>query len=70
MSNTWQEHLTRIDRILKVVINMNIKISLKKCNFGFDQIKALGNLVSGIAIGIDQNKGAAVLQKCDPVSLM
>ena len=72
MSNTWEEHLTRIDRILKVVINMNMKISLKKCNFGFDQIKALGHLVSGIAIGIDQNKVAAVLQKpvCEPESLM
>ena len=68
MSNTWEEHLTRIDRILKVVINMNMKISLKKCNFGFDQIKALGHLVSGIAIGIDQNKVAAVLQKPVPSS--
>ncbi|POW21490.1 hypothetical protein PSHT_02381 [Puccinia striiformis] len=27
MSNSWEEHLTRIDRILKIVINMNMKIS-------------------------------------------
>ena len=43
-----------------------MKISLKKCNFGFSQIKALGHVVSGIAIGIDQNKVAAVLQKPIP----
>ena len=67
MSNTWEEHIQRIDRILKIVIQyMNMKISLKKCNLGFHQIKALGHVVSGIAIGIDQNKLAAVLQKPVP----
>ena len=66
MSNTWEEHLQRLDRILQIVINMNMRISLKKCNFGFHQIKALGHVVSGIAIGIDQNKVAAVLQKPVP----
>jgi hypothetical protein len=66
MSNTWEEHLTRISRILQIVVKMNMKISLKKCNFGFNQIKALGHVVSGIAIGIDQNKVAAVLQKPVP----
>ena len=45
---------------------MNMKISLKKSNFGFSQIKALGHVVSVIAIGIDQNKVAAVLQKPIP----
>ena len=66
MSNTWEEHLERINRILKIVIHMNMKISLKKCNFGFQQIKALSHVVSGIAIGIDHNKVAAVLQKPTP----
>jgi hypothetical protein len=66
MSNTWEEHLHRIERILKIVTNMNMKILLKKCNFGFHQIKSLGHVVSGIAIGIDQNKVAAVLQKPTP----
>ncbi|PLW40538.1 hypothetical protein PCANC_16768 [Puccinia coronata f. sp. avenae] len=66
MSNTWEEHLQRLDRTLKIVTNMNMRISLKKCNFGFHQIKALGHVVSGIAIGIDQNKVAAVLQKPVP----
>ncbi|POV94569.1 hypothetical protein PSHT_16136 [Puccinia striiformis] len=68
MSSDWDEHLSRIKRILTIVINMNMKISLKKCNFGFSKITALGHIVSGIAIGIDQNKVAAVLQKPIPQS--
>jgi hypothetical protein len=68
MSNTWEEHLQRNNRILEIVINMYMKISLKKCNFGFHQIKALGHVVSGIAIGIGQNKVAAVLQKTTPTN--
>jgi hypothetical protein len=66
MSNTWKEHLERIDRILKRVIKMNMKISLKKCNFGFPEIKALGHVVSGLSLGIDQNRFAAVLKKPMP----
>lgn len=68
MSNTWEERLQRINMILKIFINMNMKISLKKCIFGFHQIKALGHVVSCIAIGIDQKKVAAVLQKTTPTN--
>jgi hypothetical protein len=66
MSSNWKEHLERVDRILKRFINMNMKISLKKCNFGFPKIKALGHVVSGLSLGIDQNKVAAVLKKPMP----
>ncbi|MBW0526673.1 hypothetical protein O181_066388 [Austropuccinia psidii MF-1] len=40
-----------------------MKISLKKCHFGFKELKALGPVLSGISLGIDKNKVAAVLQK-------
>ncbi|RZL44915.1 MAG: hypothetical protein EOP00_18685 [Pedobacter sp.] len=36
---------------------------------GFDEVKALGHLVSGLWIAIDQNKTAAVLQKPPPRSI-
>jgi hypothetical protein len=68
MSNNWEEHLERVERILKRVINMNMKISLKKFNFGVPEIKALGHVVSGLSLGIDQNKVAAVLKKPTPQS--
>ncbi|MBW0558757.1 hypothetical protein O181_098472 [Austropuccinia psidii MF-1] len=37
-----------------------MKISLKKCNFGFE-LKALGHIVSGLSLGIDKNQVEAVL---------
>ncbi|MBW0587256.1 hypothetical protein O181_126971 [Austropuccinia psidii MF-1] len=43
-----------------------MKISLKKCNFGFEELKALGHVVSGLSLGIDKSKLAAVLLKPIP----
>ncbi|MBW0485007.1 hypothetical protein O181_024722 [Austropuccinia psidii MF-1] len=43
-----------------------MKISLKKCNFGFEGLKALGHIVSGLSLGIDKNKVEAVLLKPIP----
>ncbi|MBW0549766.1 hypothetical protein O181_089481 [Austropuccinia psidii MF-1] len=38
----------------------------KKCNFGFHELKALGHVVSGLSLGVDKNKVAAVLLKQMP----
>ncbi|MBW0575362.1 hypothetical protein O181_115077 [Austropuccinia psidii MF-1] len=38
-----------------------MKFSLKKCHFGFKELKALGHVVSGLSLGIDKNKVSAVL---------
>ncbi|MBW0461802.1 hypothetical protein O181_001517 [Austropuccinia psidii MF-1] len=43
-----------------------MKISLKKCHFGFKELKALGHVVPGLSLGIDKNKVAAVLLKPMP----
>ncbi|MBW0571951.1 hypothetical protein O181_111666 [Austropuccinia psidii MF-1] len=43
-----------------------MKISSKKCHFGFKELKALGHLVSGLSLGIDKNKVSAVLLKPMP----
>ncbi|MBW0557081.1 hypothetical protein O181_096796 [Austropuccinia psidii MF-1] len=43
-----------------------MKISLKKCNFGFEGLKALGHIFSGLSLGVDKNKVAAVLLKPIP----
>ena len=43
-----------------------MKISLKKCNFWFHELKALGHVVSGLSLGVDKNKVAAVLLKKMP----
>ncbi|MBW0554518.1 hypothetical protein O181_094233 [Austropuccinia psidii MF-1] len=43
-----------------------MKFSLKKCNFGFEELEALGHIVSGLRLGIDKNKAEAVLLKPIP----
>ncbi|MBW0536494.1 hypothetical protein O181_076209, partial [Austropuccinia psidii MF-1] len=65
-SETWQLHLERLSLVLKRILQVNMKISLKKCNFGFHELKALGHVVSGLSLGIDKNRVAAVLLKQMP----
>ncbi|MBW0468271.1 hypothetical protein O181_007986 [Austropuccinia psidii MF-1] len=65
-SNSWCLHLERLARVLHKFAEVNMKISLKKCNFGFEELKALGHIVSGLSLSIDKNKVAAVLLKPIP----
>ncbi|MBW0584257.1 hypothetical protein O181_123972 [Austropuccinia psidii MF-1] len=65
-SETWEDHVQYIDRVLSRCTPINLKILFKKCNFGQQELLALGNKVSGLCLAIDQNKVAAVLQKPVP----
>ncbi|MBW0568888.1 hypothetical protein O181_108603, partial [Austropuccinia psidii MF-1] len=65
-SKTWEEHIYRLSRVLTKIQSVNMKISLKKCHFGFEELKALGHVVSGLSLGIDKNKVTAVLLKPIP----
>ncbi|MBW0535525.1 hypothetical protein O181_075240 [Austropuccinia psidii MF-1] len=65
-SKTWEEHMYRLSRVLTKIQSVNMKISLKKCHFGFKELKALGHVVSGLSLEIDKNKAAAVLLKPMP----
>ncbi|MBW0562589.1 hypothetical protein O181_102304 [Austropuccinia psidii MF-1] len=58
-SDSWPLYLERLARV-------NMKISLKKCNFGFEELKDLGHIFSGLSLGIDNNEVAAVLLKPIP----
>ncbi|MBW0539566.1 hypothetical protein O181_079281 [Austropuccinia psidii MF-1] len=64
--DSWCLSIERISRVLDKVTGVNMKISLKKCSFGFEELKALGHIVSGLSLGIDKNKVAAVLLKPIP----
>ncbi|MBW0537060.1 hypothetical protein O181_076775, partial [Austropuccinia psidii MF-1] len=65
-SDSWYLQLERPARVLHKVSEVNIKISLKKCNFGFEELKSLGHIACGLSLGIDKNKVAAVLLKPIP----
>ncbi|MBW0489609.1 hypothetical protein O181_029324 [Austropuccinia psidii MF-1] len=68
-SETWEDLVQYIDRVLSKCTHINLKISLKKCNFGQQELLALGHKVSGLSLAIDQNKVAAVLQKPVPKNI-
>ncbi|MBW0525794.1 hypothetical protein O181_065509 [Austropuccinia psidii MF-1] len=62
-SEIWDNNLSRLERVLQKIVQVNMKISLKKCHFAYSELKALGHVVSGLSFGIDKNKVAAVLLK-------
>ncbi|MBW0513482.1 hypothetical protein O181_053197 [Austropuccinia psidii MF-1] len=62
-SKTWEEHINRLSRVLTKIQSVNMKISSKKFHFGLKELKALGHVVSGLSLGIDKNKVAAVFLK-------
>ncbi|MBW0534167.1 hypothetical protein O181_073882 [Austropuccinia psidii MF-1] len=65
-SETWEDHVKYIERVLSKCTPINLKIELKKCNFGQQELLALEHKVSGRSLEIEQNKVAAVLQKPVP----
>ncbi|MBW0500130.1 hypothetical protein O181_039845 [Austropuccinia psidii MF-1] len=65
-SETCKDCVQYIDRVLSKCAPIDLKISLKKCEFGQQELLALGHKVSGLSLAIDQNKVAAVLQKLVP----
>ncbi|MBW0496921.1 hypothetical protein O181_036636 [Austropuccinia psidii MF-1] len=65
-SDTWEDHLKYIDRALSKCTPINLKISLKRFNFGQQELLALGHKVSGLSLAIHQNKVAEVLLKPVP----
>ncbi|MBW0476456.1 hypothetical protein O181_016171 [Austropuccinia psidii MF-1] len=65
-SETWEDHVQYIDRVLSKFTPINLKISLNKCNFSQQELLELGNKFSGLSLATDQNKVAEVLRKLVP----
>ncbi|MBW0476652.1 hypothetical protein O181_016367 [Austropuccinia psidii MF-1] len=61
-SEKWEDNVQYIDIVLSKCTPINLKISLKKCNFGQQELLKLGNKVSGLSLAIDKDKVEAVLK--------
>jgi hypothetical protein len=68
-TDSFDSHLEKIAIVLAKISQVNMKISLSKCSFGFSQLTALGHVVTGISLGIDQHRMAAVLLKPPPTNV-
>ncbi|POW23151.1 hypothetical protein PSHT_00455 [Puccinia striiformis] len=68
-SDDWDTHLEKVTTVLKTAVEAGLKMSIKKCNFGYGELKALGRVVSGLTLAVDQNKVAAVLLKPMPQNI-
>ncbi|MBW0496267.1 hypothetical protein O181_035982 [Austropuccinia psidii MF-1] len=62
-SETWEYHVQYIDTVLSKCTHIPLKSLLQKCNFGQQELLALGHQVSCLSLEIDQNEAEAVLQK-------
>ena len=61
--DNWNDHIECFTKVMEKMKELNMTVSLSKCNLGFHEVRALGHIVSGLTLAIDQNKVAAVLLK-------
>ncbi|MBW0468312.1 hypothetical protein O181_008027 [Austropuccinia psidii MF-1] len=54
-SETWEDHVQYIDRVLSKCTPINLKISIEKCNFGQQELLAQGHKVSCLRLAIDHS---------------
>lgn len=59
-SQTFQEHLERLETVLKRFQEIGFKVKVEKCHFLQSEVKFLGHRVSAEGIGTDPNKMSAV----------
>ncbi|MBW0492169.1 hypothetical protein O181_031884 [Austropuccinia psidii MF-1] len=62
-SETCKDQVQYIERVLIKCTPINLKILLKKCNFGQQELLALGNKVSGLNAACSQGLGEALHQR-------
>ena len=65
-SDDWEKHKEKVALVLGKAAQAGLKMPMKKFNFRYGELKALGHIVSGLTLAVDQNKVAAVLKKDMP----
>jgi hypothetical protein len=68
-SKTIDEHLVRLEAVLKCLLSANLKLKLTKCKFLATELRVLGYIVSAGGIAPDPAKVAAVQRFPVPISV-
>jgi len=55
-SQTWEEHLLHLERVLSILANEQLYANKKKCNFGRTKIEYLGHVISAQGVAVDPSK--------------
>src|SRR5438034_303188 len=59
-SRSKEEHLYHLDRILQLLEDSGVTLSIAKCYFGYPSIKALGHHVSQLGLSTIEEKTKAI----------
>jgi len=59
-SRSKEEHLHHLDRILQLLKDSEVTLSIAKCHFGYPSIKVLGHYVSWLGLSTIEEKTEAI----------
>lgn len=59
-SNSWEEHITMIDKVLGIVEKSKLKLKSSKCLFGAKRVLFLGHVTSEVGVQQDPDKTKAL----------
>ena len=59
-SNTFEEHLVHVDKVLDTLTAAGLTLSEKKCHFGYTDVRLLGHKVSRLGLSTQEEKVEAI----------
>lgn len=59
-SPTWKEHLTHVGKVLETLKQSQLRLNLKKCEFGKSSLVYLSFIVGGGELKVDPSKVQAI----------
>ena len=68
--STFEEHLQRLREVFQRLDDNNLIVKLKKCQFGFRQLKYLGFIVGKDGVGTDPTKTKVIAEATLPPTLV
>lgn len=68
-SETMEEHSQHLQTVLKTLVQNQLVVNKKKCEFGQEAVAYLGHIVSAKGVAVDNDKVRAVLEWQQPKNL-